>query len=81
VGKTSKPLYVLTVGLKWEELTALAAQGHTIHDADAVLGGCEYDLILGPTCHRMNEDLRKYLPLALAEARRVKYPKATKESD
>ena len=76
MGKTSKPLRIgVQQNIKeWSELAALKAQGHEIN----ALYDYDYDLILGPTCHRMNEDLRKYLPLALAEARRVKYPKSEK---
>ena len=81
MGKSQKPLTIeVSKNLgEWEEIKALEAQGHTIWvrawEAQAP------DLILGPTCHRMNEDLRKYLPLALAEGRRVRYPKAAKETD
>ena len=74
MGKSQKPLRIGTINLPWEEFDALAAQGHEVFVMELV----DYDLILGPTCHRMNEDLRKYLPLALAEGRRVKYPKGEK---
>ena len=79
MGRTTKPLTIVIESPldTWPEILALAEQGHTIihRTQDNV------DLILGPHAHRMNEDLRKYLPLALAEGRRLKYPKSTKETD
>ena len=81
MGKTSKRLTILLHPPldTWEEFAALKAQGHEVRVHETPFSELyDYDLILGPTCHRMNEDLRKYLPLALAEGRRVKYPKGEK---
>ena len=39
----------------------------------------EADIIIGPTCFLMDEQHRKYLSLALAEARRRRYPKEKAE--
>ena len=79
MGKTPKPLRILAFGgiEAWPEIAALQAQGHTIatiHDlriANVALDSC--DLVLGPTAHRMEPGLRKYLKLSIAEARRRKY--------
>ena len=58
----------------WPEVLKLQEQGHTIVRSPFV----EYDLILGPKVHRMSEHERKWFPEAIAEARRLKYPKETK---
>ena len=84
MGKTPKPLRILAVNLpRWDELTALNAQGHEVYWADengymSNIGA--FDLVIGPTCWLMDEAHRKYLPLALAEARRRRYPPTKKES-
>ena len=76
MGKTPKPLNILVVNLPhWEELDALAEQGHNISYAQAA-----WDIILGPTCWRMDEQHRKYLDLAISEARRRRYPTKDKEA-
>ena len=81
MGKTPKPLTILAIGLAWEELNKLAEQGHTVdicttrQAANTLNDFTKYDLIIGPTCHRMDDAHRKYLSLAIAEARRVRYPK------
>ena len=77
MGKTPKPLTILAIGLEWEELDKLVEQGHTVELVNLGFMGrlTDFDLILGPTCHRMDEAHRKYLSLAIAEARRVRYPK------
>ena len=81
MGKTPKPLRILCVGIWGDEFVKLADQGHQVDDANTLVfddGRAEfsdYDLILGPTCHRMDEAHRRYLSLAIAEARRVRYPK------
>ena len=83
MGKSQKPLRIATINLPWEEFDALAAQGHEVWVIGERTGFDlreDFDLILGPRCWMMNEDLRKYLPLALAEGRRVKYPRASKET-
>ena len=73
MGKTPKPLRI-TVDpsiANWEELQALREQGHQI----VVNPLDQEDVILGPTCWLMDEQHRKYLPLALAAARARRYPK------
>jgi hypothetical protein len=62
---------------EWPEIQKLGAQGHTIFASWPGGGGPMIsftpDLVLGPTAHRMSEDERKWLPSALAEARRRRY--------
>lgn len=58
---------------EWPELKELADKGHEVRYE---LG--EYsnaDLILGPNCWRMDEPLRKYLDLAVKNARSRKVTK------
>ena len=76
MGRSQKPLSIDVDDeiYAWPEIQALIAQGHQIR----VIHDDEFDLLLSTRAHRMNEDLRKYLPLALAEARRVRYPKGEK---
>jgi hypothetical protein len=90
MGKTSKPLTIVVTDqalLDWPEMQAYQAQGHTIGTISGLVqtlgeswnGACEVvpvDLYLGPTAHRMSESERKWLKLAIAEARKRKYPKA-----
>jgi hypothetical protein len=85
MGRTPKPLRILHIGLKWEELTALVTQGHTVDDANTIVFGdgranfADYDIILGPTCWLMDDAHRKYVKDAIAEARRRRYPKEARE--
>lgn len=74
MGKTPKPLtFILYPPCSaWEEFTDLEAQGHTIIRRDEEPG---VDMIMGATCHCMSEHERKYLTLAIGEARRIKYGK------
>lgn len=81
MGTTPKPLTIIVLPPvdTWPEVAELEAQKHTIiryyppNDipwdklADA-------DVILGPQCWRMDEQHRKYLKLAVEEARRARYP-------
>ena len=60
--------------LEWPEIKELQAQGHAIH-ALPEFDWYAYDLIIGPRCWRMDERLRQYLPLAITEGRKVRYPK------
>ena len=70
---------------EWPELAALAEKGHEIIKLEGVetfrldenMQTAEYeaitpDLILGPTCWRMDEPLRKYLETAIKAARKAK---------
>ena len=83
LGKTPKPLSILLHPTleSWPEFQDFKAQGHKVvtvqdlHLANVVLG--EMDLVLGPTCWRMDAQHRKYLPVAIAAARKVRYPKET----
>ena len=78
MGRSPKPLTIIIESPlnEWPEIQALAEQGHTIihRTQDSV------DVILGPHAHFMDEQHRKYLDLALAEARRRRYPPTKKES-
>lgn len=70
MGRSSKPTRLLVdpALLEWTELRLLESQGHTVSTTTIF---SEWDLILGPNCWRMNEDLRPYLlSLTLPEARK-----------
>ena len=77
MGRTPKPLRILCIGIWGDEFVKLSNQGHQVDKADLLdqVQFSEYDIILGPTCHLMDEQHRKYLLLALSEARRRRYPK------
>ena len=81
MGKSQRPLNVLCIGEEFTELHAFADKGYRIDVITDTCSPCfplawkDYDLILGPRCHRMDDAHRKYLSLAIAEARRVRYPK------
>ena len=84
MGKTSKPLLIIRWPPmdKWEELDALKEQGHVVKWVyDCMLKELmDADLLLSPRAWLMDESHRKYLPLAIAEARRRRYPPTKKES-
>ena len=69
----------------WPEVETLRAQGHTIFSLASYITSADtaprLDLILGPEAWRMTEAHRKYLPLAIAAARRLKYPPKKGEVD
>ena len=80
MGRTPKPLRILILDklAEWNEFTTLIEQGHTIHIQRYVPSATpwvDYDIILGKNCWMMDESHRKYLNLAIAEARRRRYPK------
>ena len=79
MGRSSKPLTIKVHAamMEWPEIQALADQGHVIATDPAV---DECDIILGPNAHLMDEAHRKYLDLAISEARRRRYPPTKKES-
>lgn len=79
MGRSQKPLriFVDSSMLDWPEVQQLIIQGHDINHNDMV--GAGFDIILGPTCWLMDDAHRKYLPLALAEARKRRYPKESRE--
>ena len=78
MGKSQKPLHIVVAHdlWDWEEIKALESQGHRISS----LVEDEPDVILGPQCWMMDEEHRQYLDLAIAEARKVRYPKVDKET-
>ncbi len=84
MGTTPKPLKILVLPPcdTWEEVLKLKAQKHLVLtfkewlDAPLAVWGIEaFDVILGPTCWRMDESLRDYLDDAVVAARAVRYPK------
>ena len=81
MGKSQKPLTLLVSQdiWEWQEVKDLAAQGHVIATPqDLKLGNVtweELDLILDPRAWRMDEQHRKYLALAIAQARKLRYQK------
>ena len=84
MGKTTKPLRILVIGLPQSiEFDELRQMGHTI-DMDSVLDPLvDYDLILGPRCWRMDDRLLrlKLLNLAVKEGRLARYPTSKKEEE
>lgn len=78
--KNPKPLRLLVHPMLAgsPELTALAEKGHEVEVMDLWES---YDLLLGPTCWRMDLRLIKHLDSAVKSARAVKYPKKEKVSD
>ena len=98
MGKTSKPLSIIAIGecALWdEELDALEKQGHHIvrvinrmsDEVDPIVNSNELldaDIILGPKAWRMDDLTRKYLGVALKEARMLRYsgpgPRASKKN-
>lgn len=60
------------------ELTALAEKGHEVEVMDLWES---YDLLLGPTCWRMDSRLIKHLASAVKSARAVKFGKKAQQSE
>lgn len=79
MSKTGKPLKILVTPelYDWPEVEKLREQGHEV----VKFGFDGVDLVLGPQAHRMSQIERKWLPNAITEARRRRYPKAPKEAD
>ena len=84
MGKTPKPLVIVALPPVdgWPELAALEAQGHTIirwtnDNFEVEMRGA--DVVLGPTCWRMDEAHRKFLQLAVESARHARYPLEKKD--
>lgn len=80
MGKSSKPLTILVHPdiAAWVEVQKLAEQGHTV--IATYMGQSDLtvpDLILHPNAWHMTTQHRKYLPLAIAAARKKRYPKET----
>lgn len=60
----------------WPELADLEAKGHTvIRTAYPQAIEEKPDLVVGEVCWRLTEELRKYLPLAIKNARSRKVTK------
>lgn len=81
MGKTPANKRLVIVALppcdKWPELAELAEKGHTVLSWRDVNSDPLYtleaaDIILGPTCWRMADPLRKYLPNAVKAAQKAK---------
>ena len=53
---------------KWPELAEYETQGHTV----IRLASQGADVVLGPRCWRMTDELKPYLALAIKNARKVK---------
>ena len=71
-GKTRTPLKILVIGLPdWPIFQEYREKGHIIHDTP-LLNLAEYDLILGPTCWRMDETLKGFVGLAIQQSQRAK---------
>lgn len=87
MGRTSKPLYIVIGGQagSWEEFDALASQGHIIkHLETDEINWPEVDVVLFEKAWRMDDLTRKYLGVALKEARMLRYsgpgPRASKKN-
>ena len=80
MGRSSKPLTIEVDATMAErtEIKALEAQGHTIWVR--AWEAQRPDVVLGDHCWRMDEQHRKYLDLAISEARRRRYPTKDKEA-
>ena len=78
MGKTSKPLYIVCTDddvFNWPEVQKLKDQQHSVIRArDFAWDSLTPDIVMGPTAHRMSEHERRWLPNAIVEARRRKYP-------
>ena len=75
MGKTSKPLTIVAIDdvALWEELDKLEKQGHTIIRMSSNMNFPQADIVLGPNAWRMDPAHRDYLPLAIKEARMLRY--------
>ena len=95
MGKSSKPLTIVALPPcdQWEELWYLKQKGHTIirisltqsqSSVEATIGFHilqDADIIIGENCWRMGPKHKKYLALALREARMLRYPTGEKRAD
>lgn len=84
MGKSSRPLYFLVdpAIFDWEEWRERESQGHTVRRfGDSTVDWGSVDVIVSPRAWLMDEQHRKYLPLALAEARKRRYPKESNSSE
>ena len=76
MGTTQKPLTIaVSQALStWPELLVLVAQKHTVLTYDQVTDWTKVDVILGERARIMNPRLKRYLGIALDEARKERYP-------
>jgi hypothetical protein len=96
MGKTNKPLTIVALPPcdGWDELGKLEAQGHKVirvstevYDGDPYEPGVarhlllEADLIIGGTAWRMTTFHSKYLPVAIKEARMLRYTSKEEKQD
>jgi hypothetical protein len=86
MARVSKRLNILVTDptmLEWPEIKKLAEQGHDIntHVLEPRLAAPVIYFYLGPTAWRMNSKLKRYLPLAIKEMRRLAYPKEVDPDD
>lgn len=84
MGKVSKRLNIIVTDpamLEWPEIKKLIEQGHAVHDLEYPNNVRGYPNVptpvfyLGPTAWRMNDKLKRYLPLAIKAMRAIAYPK------
>ena len=78
MGKSPKPLSILLTDPEmetWVEIEELRKKGHTVNVDPSPSALEDFDIILGPTCWRMTSSLRKYFSVAIAAARKARYPK------
>ena len=90
MGKTSKPLIIVALPPcdEWDELKKLEVQGHTVFKQSNSDNSMitfetlmEADIILGANCWRMTALHSKYLPVAIKEARMLRYPTKEERQD
>jgi hypothetical protein len=80
MGRSSKPLLIVITDKTlrdWPEMIAYHDQGHRViwaGDFAWDTGEEKPDLVLGPSASRMSEAERKWLPNAIMEGRRRRYP-------
>ncbi len=81
MGRTPKPLCIIVLAPcnGWEEIRAYVEQGHEIIAFPDITDWEKADLILSDRAWFMDEAHRKYLDLAVSEARRRRYPPTKKE--
>ena len=88
--KTPKPLTIVVIGptCEWEEWDKLEKQGHHVikipnTEHEEYLGEwfVNADLIIGSNCWRMTGLHKAYLPLAIKEARMIKYQSNEERAD
>ena len=77
MGHSSKRLKIVAYGgvEEWEEIRALAAQGHEIVTQPDWEDLKTADMILGPTAQRMSVDERTWVLEAIRAVHQRKYPR------